>query len=287
MKLSVIMACYNGADTIATQLEGLAGQCWPEPWEVIVVDNRSTDGSMAVVERYRNRLPNLRIVDAWDRQGQAYALNVGVRAATGEALLFCDADDKVAPGWLAAMGRALSEHDFVAGRLDTEKLNVPWIAQSHTNPQRDGLNRYTYPPYLPHAGGCNLGVKRSCHEAVGGFDESVPIVHDTDYCWRLQRAGIELHFVPDAVLYVRYRNTLRGLYRQARGYGVNNVLLYKRYRPLGMPPLSRKDAVAAWIKLLRTLPRIRSQANLARWIWQFAWRVGRLQGSIKYRVFAL
>jgi glycosyltransferase involved in cell wall biosynthesis len=177
MQLSVIIACYNGANTIATQLEALAHQRWPAPWEVIVVDNRSTDGSISVVQRYRNRLPNLRIVDAGDRQGQAYALNVGVRAATGEALLFCDADDKVAPGWLAAMGRALSEHDLVAGRLDTDKPDAPWMAQSHPNPQQDRLNRYTCPPYLPHAGGCNLGVKRSCYEAIGGFDEPVPIVH--------------------------------------------------------------------------------------------------------------
>jgi glycosyltransferase involved in cell wall biosynthesis len=287
MKLSVIIACYNGADTIATQLEALADQRWPERWEVIVVDNRSTDRSMAIVEGYRNRLPNLRIVDAWDRQGQAYALNVGVRNSTGEALLFCDADDQVAPGWLAAMGRALSEHDFVACRFDTDRLNAPWVAQSHPNPQRDGLNRYRYPPYLPHAGGCGLGVRRSHHEAIGGFDESIPIVQDTDYCWRLQRAGIELHFVPDAVLYVRYRSTLRGLYRQARGYGMGNVLLYKRYRPLGMPPLARKDGVAAWRKLLWTLPRIRGKAAFARWTWDFAWRVGRLEGSIKYRVFAL
>jgi glycosyltransferase involved in cell wall biosynthesis len=287
MKLSVIIACYNGANTIATQLEALAHQRWPEPWEVIVVDNRSTDESMAVVDRFRKRLPNLRTVDAWEQQGQAYALNVGVRASTGDALLFCDADDEVAPGWLDAMGRALSEHDFVAGRLNIDKLNPPWIAHSHPNPQQNGLNRYTYPPYLPHGGGCNLGTKRSCHEAIGGFDESVPIVHDTDYCWRLQRAGIDLYFAPDAVLYVRYRNTLRGLYRQARSYGMNNVLLYKRYRPLGMPPLARKAGLTQWIKLVRSLPRIRRKGDLARWIWRFGWRVGRLQGSVKYRTFAL
>jgi GT2 family glycosyltransferase len=254
---------------------------------VIVVDNRSTDESMAVVERYRGRIPKLRTVDAWDQQSQAYALNVGVRASTGEGLLFCDADDEVGPGWLAAMGRALAEHDFVAGRLDTDKLNAPWIAQSHANPQRHGLNCYRYPPYLPHAGGCNLGVRRACHDAVGGFDESVPIVHDTDYCWRLQHAGIELHFVPDALLYVRFRSTPWRLYRQARSYGMYNVLLYKRYRPLGMPPLSRKEGVAEWPKLLRALPGIRGRAGLARWLWKCGWRVGRLQGSLRYRVFAL
>jgi len=52
MKLSVIIPCYNEADTIATQLEVLAKQYWSEPWEVIVSDNGSTDDSLAIVEKY-------------------------------------------------------------------------------------------------------------------------------------------------------------------------------------------------------------------------------------------
>lgn len=287
MKLSVIIPCYNAANTIADQLEALAGQHWSEPWEVIVADNGSTDESMVIVKQYRERLPNLRIVDASARQGQPYALNVGARAAVGDALAFCDADDVVGSGWVAAMGKALSKYDFVACRFDIERLNVPWVQKSRGNPQPDGIQKYDYPPYLPHAGGGSLGVKRSLHETIGGFDETLPILHDTDYCWRLQLAGTELHFVPDAVIHVRYRDTLGGIYRQARGYAEYNVLLYKRYRPLGMPELSWKTGVKAWVRLLRRLSRIRSKESLARWVWQSGWSMGRLQGSIKHRVFAL
>ena len=269
MKLSVIIPCFNAADTIAAQLEALASQRWSEPWEVIVANNRSTDESMDIVEQYRDRLPNLCIADAAARQGQPYALNVGARAATGEALAFCDADDEVGSGWLAAMGEALSRYDFVACRFDIEKLNAPWAYNSRRNPQQDGLQQYQYPPYLPHAGGGSLGVKRSLHEAIGGFDESLPILHDTDYCWRLQLAGTELYFVPDAVLHVRFRDTLGGMYRQARGYAEYNVLLYKRYRPLGMPKLSWQTGVQGWLHLLRRLPQIGSKAAFARWVWRF------------------
>jgi glycosyltransferase involved in cell wall biosynthesis len=287
MKLSVIIPCFNAADTIASQLEALASQRWSEPWEVIVANNRSTDESMDIVERYRDRLPNLRIADASARQGQPYALNVGARAAAGEALAFCDADDEVGSGWLAAMGEALSRYDFVACRFDIEKLNAPWVYNSRRNPQRDGLQEYKYPPYLPHAGGGSLGVKRSLHESIGGFDESLPILHDTDYCWRFQLAGTELHFVPHAVVHIRFRDTLGGMYRQVRGYAEYNVLLYKRYRPLGMPKLSWRTGVRGWLHLLRRLPQIRSKEAWARWIWRLGWQVGRLQGSIKYRVSAL
>jgi len=64
MKLSVILPCFNGAKTIALQLEALAHQCWSEPWELVVVNNRSTDRSMQIVQSYRNLLPNLQIYSA-------------------------------------------------------------------------------------------------------------------------------------------------------------------------------------------------------------------------------
>ena len=110
MRLSVIIPCYNAAPTIAAQLDALTGQCWMHQWEVIVVNNHSTDGSMEVVERYRTRLPHLRIVDAFARRSRPYALNVGAAAATGESLAFCDADDEVGPGWVAAIGDALIKY---------------------------------------------------------------------------------------------------------------------------------------------------------------------------------
>ncbi len=291
MKLSVVIPCYNAADTIAEQLEALASQRWSEPWEVVVADNGCTDNSMEIVRQYQGRLPNLRIVDASARRGSPYALNTGVEAARGESLAFCDADDVVGDGWLPAIGQALSKYDFVACRFDTERLNPPWLQKSRSNYQKEGLPKYRYPPYLSHSGGGGMGVKRDLHQAIGGFDESLPILHDTDYCWRLQLAGVELHFVPDAVIHVRYRKTFRGIYKQARGYAEYNVLLYKRYRPLGMPALSWKRGarrwVRRWIRLLKRLPCLRSKGDLANWVWQIGWQVGRLQGSIKHRVLAL
>jgi glycosyltransferase involved in cell wall biosynthesis len=287
LKLSVVIPCYNAARTIGEQLEALANQRWRHPWEVIVADNRSTDASMAIAERCQERVQNLRIVDASGRQGQPYALNAGARAAVGESLVFCDADDVVGDGWLAAMGDALAKYDFVAGRFDTERLNPPWIYKSRANIQSDGLSQYRYPPYLPHSGGGALGVKRVLYALIGGFDESLPILHDTDLCWRLQLAGVPLHFVPCAVVHVRYRESLWDIFRQARNYAEYNVLLYKRYRALDMPELSIKTGLNAWKRFVRRLPRICNREHLGRSVWEFGWRMGRLKGSIKHRVVSL
>lgn len=285
--LSVIIPCYNNASTLAVQLEALAAQQCSEPWEVIISDNGSTDDTWLIAEQYRARLPNLQLIDASDRCGAAYARNVAVRAAKGDKLIFCDADDEVAPGWLAAMSEALATHDFVAGRLDPFKLNEAWVLKTRQCPQQNGLQTYNYPAYLPHAAACNLGVKRAIHEAIGGFDESLLRLHDTDYCWRAQLAGVSLHYAPEALVNYRFRGTLSGIYNQARLWGQYNVLLYKKYRSQGMPELPWRTGLAEWVKLFKKLFRIRSKSALIRWLWRFSWHLGRLQGSLKYRVLAL
>lgn len=287
VKLSVILPCLNGADTIGTQLEALARQDWPEPWELIVADNGSTDGSQKIVEMYCKCLPYMRLIDAAARRGPSYARNAGVQASRAELLAFCDDDDEVAPNWVSAMAAALARHDFVAGRLDAKKLNPPWVLASRPCPQTDGLQNYTYPPFLPHAASCNLGIKRVIHQAIGGFDENMRQLEDTDYCWRVQLAGTDLHYEPEALVHYRFPPTMRGLYRQADLWGEYNVLLYKKYRPFGMPPLSWQEGVMAWLKLMRSLPQLRRRARHIRWVTQFAWRAGRIRGSIKHRVMAI
>jgi glycosyltransferase involved in cell wall biosynthesis len=283
--LSVVIPCFNGGRTLAAQLEALSGQEWDQPWEVILADNGSTDDSVAITRRYQEKMPHLRIVDASDRPGQPHALNVGAEAARGESIAFCDADDEVAPGWVAAMGNALATNDFVAARIDTEKLNPPLTRRRSA--QERGIQPYTYPPFLPHAGGGTLGVKRWLYEQMGGFDESLPYLHDTDLCWRVQRGGIALRFVPEAVVHVRQQHTLRGSFRQALKWGEYSVLLYKRYRPLGMPKLSPRQGLSYWRQLVSMAPRIRSRRQLARWVRELGWRIGRVRGSIKHRVLSI
>ena len=292
MKLSVVIPCLNAADTIAIQLEALANQQWSEPWEVIVSDNGSTDGSMDIVKQYESRLPNLRIVDASTKRGQAYARNIGAKNTRGESIAFCDADDEVGPGWLAAMGKALSQWDFVACRIDVHKLSPPWVAKTRNHSQAVGLQAPRGElAYLPHAGGGTIGVKRRIHEEVGGFDESCRLLEDTDYCWRVQLKGTTLHFVPDAVIHVRLRDTLKGSFRQSYGWGQYRVLLYKKYLPLGMPRRTWKQGIDAWkyliVGFIRSAPKIRSKRDLVPWARMLGRRMGQLKGSLKYRIFAI
>jgi GT2 family glycosyltransferase len=254
---------------------------------VIVVNNRCTDGSMAVIQHYRRRMSHLRVIDAPEKQGAAYAMNTGVRAARGELLAFCDADDVVGEGWISAMGAALATQDFVSGPHEIQRLNQSAPMKNRNNPQRTGVQQYTDPPYLPHAGAGNLGVRRTVFEAIGGFDESMRDLFDTDFCWRMQLSGIAINPAPGAVLHVRYRESASGVIHQAMRYGEKNVFIYKRYRPYGMPKYPWTRSVRASIGLIRGVTALFNPERRAFWLWDFGWYLGRLMGCFKYRVLAL
>lgn len=288
-KLSILVPCFNAEQTIGELLEALANQTWSKPWEVIIANNGSTDGTLNVVSRYQGHIPSLHVVDASQRRGQPYALNVGAQAAAGESIARCDADDIVGEGYVRAVGEALERHDFVACRIDMKKLNPQWLVAGRKLPQDTEVQRYSYPPYLAHAGGGTIGVKRRLWLATGGMDETLPYLHDTDFCFKLQLAGTRLEFVPEAVIHIRLRHDFKGIYRQGRCWGEDNVALYKRYRARGMPKLSRRAGLAAWVELLRLSRGYRRMdpSMQAQFLWGLAWRWGRLRGSIKNRVFAL
>jgi GT2 family glycosyltransferase len=287
MELSVVLTCHNGAETIGTQLEALAGQEWSGSWEVVFVDNGSTDNSREIVERFRGRLPALRVVDASEKAGHGYACNVGARASAGESLAFCDDDDEVAPGWVAAMGDALREAELVAGRLEHDRLNETWAIAVRGRPQTDGLPVREFVPYFPFAFACTIGIARRLHDSVGGFDEEmVPSAEDMDYCWRLQLAGEQIRFTPSAVTHYRARASLGGIFRQAHNYGLGDVRVYKKHRRLGMPavPHPLATAVRKWLGLVKLFLLAWNRTRLGLALWHLGLRTGRLRGSIEQRI---
>lgn len=288
MRLSVVLPTLDGAETIGGQLEALAGQSWDGGWELVVADNGSTDPTLEIVERYRSRLPSIVIVDASGRRGMAHAINAGVGAATGEAVLFVNDDDIVAEGWLQAMGAALRTHDLVAGALEYDRLNEPWAVEVRGRPQSEELLSLEIGD-LPFAFAATIGVSRRLHEAVGGFDAALePAGEDVDYSWRLQRAGSEIHFVPDAVTHYRLRGGLRDVFAQARRYGEGLVLVYRKHRRHGVTrPNPWRRGVRGWLGVARSLLRARSKAGFALFLWNLGWRTGMLAGSLKHRVLFL
>lgn len=284
MDVSVVLPFRNAAGTIGDQLEALASQDFDGIWEVIAVDNCSEDESRTIAESYSGRL-ELRVVEARDRLGGGYAGNVGAGHASAEKVLFVDADDEVAPGYLSAMAAALDRHDFVTAAYDLESLNPPWVRSAHGPDwhDRDGSLPDQF-GVLPNPG-ASIGITRAIFESVGGFPGDLPRMYDIAMAWEVQFAGTKLHCVPEAVYRYRYRDSLLDLFRQGLAGSTCAPLLYTRYRSVGMPRRSVGQMLRSWARLALDLSRARSKEDLAPLVLQLGRQLGRLRGSIRYRVF--
>jgi glycosyltransferase involved in cell wall biosynthesis len=292
VELSVVLACLNGATTLSRQLDALLGQRVPSGvnWELVVADNGSIDQSPAIVRDYQQEFFNVRAVDCSQRPGLAYARNAGVAASHGAALAFCDQDDEVAPGWLAAMVDALRRNDFVAGRLEHDRLNPGWTIVVRGRPQEDRLMELAEVPSRTFAFGCTIGVARRLHDEVGGFDEAFGTgCEDVDYCWRLQQAGHVPTFVPEAVTHYRYRSDLAAIFRQARRYGASEAHVYAKHRRLGLAPMPHpvRRGLREWLAALKAALLVRDRATLGIALWRLGLRTGRLAGSIQFGIWFL
>lgn len=225
--VSVVIATYNAERTLGHQLDALLSEDLDGELEILVCDNGSRDGSAAVAQAREGQRHAVRVVDASERPGPSAARNIGAQAARGALILFCDADDVIEPGWIAAMQHALESADLVAGTLEGRLLNADNRASVSWEVSADITM-----PYWPRFGAgasSNLGVRAEVFEAVGGFDEALRTGEDIDLCWRAQLAGFGFARSARAVVHSRQRDGRCAVWRQAFAYGTGSRALKRKY----------------------------------------------------------
>ena len=277
LDLSVIIPVFNAAETVDAQLEALSREHCDGTWEIVVVDNGSTDATRVLVDRWTQSLTHLRVVDGSDVSGPSHARNVGARAARGRNLAFCDADDIITPGWVEAMRSGLDEHEFLCGPVELNRLNPPWLVAGKGTTGTAGV--VWFDDVFPFASSCNLGVRRDQFLAVGGFDERLTAGEDIELSLRLHLAGTVLHYAPDAAIHYRYRQTRAAFFARARAYGASRPQIAERLRASTGTQVSRRQGLRNWLWLVRHLGLLRTEAGQARWLWTAGTRVGALEGS--------
>lgn len=270
---TVVIPAYNAEGTIEIQLRALAAQSTREPFEVLVVDNNSTDGTAAVVQQWADSL-DLRVVPTSARQGVSVARNAGVAAATTGCILICDADDEVSPGWVGAMLDGLREAPFVGGPVETVKLSGPsaaWVSL----PARTTELLEAWGVRYPFGG--NTAFRREVFDAAGGYDEDYPAgAEEIDFAWRAKLAGFEATYVPDALLHYRIRTDLRGVLRQQFNSGQGAAQLYARFRPKQVKPRSWRMTLYREAMMLRNFPVRGSRNERAKYATLLAFEAGKL-----------
>jgi glycosyltransferase len=243
MKVSIITVAYNSAATIASTLASVEEQTHPDI-EHIVVDGRSTDATMAIVERYRARLAH--VVSEPD-QGIYDAMNKGIALATGGIVGFLNADDVLNDAGAvagiaaaAAAGADVVYADLVYVRNDDLRRIVRrWRSGAF---HRSRLSFGWMPPHP------TFYVRRSLLHEVGGFDTSLRIAADYDLMLRcLTRPATTVAYLPQVVVRMRTGGvsnaTLTSMMRKSR----EDLLALRRHRVGGWMTLFAKN--------LRKLPQ--------------------------------
>lgn len=229
---SVIVPVFNGARTLPGLLAALKGQrAIPGGFEVIVIDNNSTDGSADIaraagVTVLHERTP-----------GPAAARNAGLRAARGAVIACADSDTTPSRRWLGALVAALQAPDCFAATGPI--VGCPPESDVERFVDRMGLfdRKSTVDhPRFPFAPGMNVAFRRADLEAVGGWDESLSSGEDWDLCVRLRaRMGFagRVGWAEAAGTMHRHRQSEEGLRRQARWYGQGQYHLRRKHPVLG------------------------------------------------------
>jgi glycosyltransferase involved in cell wall biosynthesis len=283
-ELSIIIAARNARSTIAEQLDALLAQSWSGTWDIVVVDNGSTDGTDALVETYTARDARVRLTRAPGAQGAGAVRNAGVARTDAAGFAMCDADDIVAPTWVAAMGNGLRAHDCVTGPLEVRSLNPAWLARTRGIPALD--QPMTFHGCFPLLPAGNFAMRRDLWQRLGGFDESMRTHEDADLALRHAITGGAVQFDPAAMVAYRYRGEPSVLFRQARAYGRFRPLIARRARAAGMQ-VPRLAGWKSWALLVAWLPRLRSSEGRAAYAWVAGARLGMLEGSIRARTLYL
>ena len=218
LNVTVILCTYNRAGSLATTLESLAASQLPESitWEVLVVDNNSTDQTREVVEDFCRRCQGRFRYLFEPNPGKSRALNAAIANARGKILAFVDDDVTVEPRWLQNLTAELHSGEWAgsAGRILPAQAFTPppWLSWKEfggvlcahfdlgDQPRKLDID---HPPY-----GANMAFLKSAFERYGGFrldlgprPNSQLRNEDVEFARRLLKAGEGLRYEPSAVVY--------------------------------------------------------------------------------------
>jgi glycosyltransferase involved in cell wall biosynthesis len=209
LSVSVVIPARDAAPTIGRTLEALRAQDTDEPFEVIVVDDGSTDDTPAIVERFA---PLATLIRSERSAGPGGARNRGVEAAGAPVIAFTDADCFPTPQWLARGGEAIAAADLVQGRVEPDPTvgRTPFDRTLSVEGDRGFYQT------------ANLFVRRETFAATGGFRDwalerpgrrrwspdrrrgratRTPIGEDTLFAWSAVRTGARSAYAPEALVH--------------------------------------------------------------------------------------
>ncbi len=259
--VSVIIVNWNGGEVFQRCLKSLARLKYPN-WELILVDNGSSDGSQSWVEKYRLNSKRYQLIQNQSNVGFAKANNQGFEISRGEYILLLNNDTEVSPDFLKRLVTRLeksAEIGVIQPRiflmdqiplLDSAGsfLTTTGFLQHWGFMQKDGPE-YQKERWIFSAKGACMLIRRSVVETVGLFDSDFgSYFEETDFCWRVWLTGKKILFFPETSINHKLGMTSKRLNQ----FSVNYHSYKNRLMSL-LINLARENLVRIYLKHLTIL----------------------------------
>ncbi len=246
MKISVVVVCYNEEKRIGACLDALARQEYIGDFEVLVVDNNSSDKTREIVSKFVDEAANFRL-EINPRRGIAISRNVGIKSASYPFVAFTDADCIVPADWLTKLSSGFLRHDAEEGKVAA--VGGANVAPSGENDFYDSVNitlktllgnrgstqgmEFGRDCEVDHMPTLNILYSKQAVLSVGGFDEAFLFVcEDPDLNCRLRKAGYRIIYLHDASIVHAFRPGLTAWSKTVFTYGRGRTQLIRKHPDL-------------------------------------------------------
>jgi mycofactocin system glycosyltransferase len=253
--ISIIIPVHNRPEDINQCLKSLSQLNYPaDKLEIIVVDDASTDHTCEIISRFPVQLIKIK-----ENRQAPFCRNLAARRAKGDILAFLDSDCLADDLWLRELVPAFKDSQLgvIGGKVDSyfndvgldryEKvksaLNMgTWAKRSRKN------NSFFYVP------SCNMLVRKALFDDLSGFNESLVVGEDVDFCWRILKLGYDIEYRPVGTVFHKHRNRLIPFCRRRFDYGTSEPLLQQlhaeKIKQLVFPPFKTLFWLVAIMALL-------------------------------------
>ena len=271
---SVIVPSFNRRDEIQELLSSLQQQSISKKlFEVIIVDDGSTDGTAHWLATFQNRTTlNLRLLQQ-DHRGPGAARNTGINSARGRILVFIDSDCIAPANWLREIKKVFDADPHCqafGGRDDARRdfrpllkaINYTMTSFLFTGGMRGGKKK-RLAKFYPRS--FNMGIMKNLAQRIGGFSE-LRHGQDIEFSHRILKSHAKVAYIPDAVVFHKRRTSLLRFFRQVFNWGVARINLYKMDRDM-LEPLHFMPACVLWTAVGLTIAAALSKPVFV--VWKF------------------
>jgi biofilm PGA synthesis N-glycosyltransferase PgaC len=235
LPVSVLVPCFNEADTAEETLRALAAQAYPA-LEIIAINDGSSDATAEVLDRLLQEIPRLRVVHLARNQGKAMALRAGALAARGDVLVCIDGDAILHPHCVAWLVHRFADRPRLGAVTGNPRIrnrsSLLGLLQVGEFSSTVGLIKRTQrvDGRVFTVSGVVVAFRKAALQDVGWWTAD-NMTEDVDVTWKLQRRRWTVHFEPNALAFILMPESFRGLWKQRLRWAIGGAQSFLRYAP--------------------------------------------------------